>query len=53
MNTLNKLAYTNTKEFYKNMNSQTIDNDALEIKEDLTNDLDDEIANIEDAIYTK
>ncbi len=53
MNTLNNLAYTNTKEFYKNLNSQAADLDALEINEKKTNGLDDEIQNIEDAIYTK
>jgi hypothetical protein len=50
---LNNLAYTNTKEFYNDMNSQFVDQGALEINDDLMNDLDDEIANIEDAIYTK
>ena len=53
MNTLNNLAYTNTKEFYKNLNSQIVDVDELEINDHLTNDLDNEIQNIEDAIYTK
>ena len=35
------------------MNSQYTDNDALEINDDLLNDLDNEIQNIEDAIYSK
>jgi hypothetical protein len=49
---LNNLAYTDTKEFYKNLNSQNIDRDALEIN-DMLDELDDEIQHIEDAIYTK
>lgn len=53
MDILNNLAYTNTKKFYNDMNSQYTDNDALEINDDLLNDLDNEIQNIEDAIYSK
>ncbi len=47
---LNNLAYTDTKEFYKNINSQNIDNDTLEINE-MLDELDNEIQHIEDAIY--
>ncbi len=42
---LNKLAYTNINKFYRDLNSQLSYIPAF--------DIDDEIQNIEDAIYTK